>query len=284
MESKKLKELSSKHTGAHVSKITVVYPPSAHYPAYSEVNHSTTRVISDTQPSSNDSCSGKTPTYHGSPNTLTISSALAMIKLTSASTGDGAQQSFLLKLPFELRLTIYELALSPGSEETDNESIKFTVAQHKLRRNPRSGNHLNIYRVKDTGKNQLALLSTCNLIKDEVLHNITDKVVWRFESTDVLSCFVGTNREFLRPAAYTESRLKMLSSAKKVEVLIPEWGSWNDAPVLLTRIGAQLKQPLSLQFIDQLDKGVESRGLVAAEDCWKEIVAKFEVDSVVQLD
>jgi len=76
----------------------------------------------------------------------------------------------------------------------------------------------------------------------------------------------------------------MLSSAKKVEFLIPEWGSWNEVPVLLARIGAQLKQSLSLNFIDQLDKGVESRGLVAAEDCWKEIVAKLEEDSVVQLD
>lgn len=73
----------------------------------------------------------------------------------------------------------------------------------------------------------------------------------------------------------------MLSSAKKVEVVIPEWGFWNDAPVLLTRIGAQLKQPLSLKFIDKLDKGVESRGLVAVEDCWKEIVAKPEDESVV---
>jgi len=129
------------------------------------------------------------------------------------------------------------------------------------------------------------------------LHNITPKVVWHFESADVLSCFVGADREPRHPTAYTESRLNMLSSAKKVEVLIPEWGSWNDAPVLLTRIGswndapvlltrigAQLKRPLFLQFIDQLDKGVESRGLVTAEDCWKEIVAKFEDDSVVQLD
>ncbi|KAH0285146.1 hypothetical protein KCU62_g7785, partial [Aureobasidium sp. EXF-3399] len=30
MKSKKLKELGSKHTGARVFKITVVYPPSAH--------------------------------------------------------------------------------------------------------------------------------------------------------------------------------------------------------------------------------------------------------------
>ena len=157
------------------------------------------------------------------------------------------------------------------------------MAQYKSRRNPHFGNRRNIYKVNDTGKNHLALISTCTQIKDEVLHNITNKVVWHFESTDVLSCIVSANREFRRPAAYAESRLKMLSSAKKVGVLIPEWDSWNDAPVLLTRIGAQLKQPLSLQFIDQLDKGVESRGLVTAEDCWKEIGAGFEDGSTVQL-
>lgn len=238
MKSKKLKELSSKHPGAHVFKITVVYPPCAHYPAYPQVNHSDTCVISDTQPSSNDSCSGKAPTYHVSPNILTMSSALAMTKPTSNCTGDSTQQSFLLKLPFELRMTIFKLALSTGSEKHDNESIKFTMAQHKSRRNPHFGNRLNIYKVNGTVENHLTLISTCTQIKDELLHNITDKVVWRFESTDVLSCFIGTNRKFRCPTAYTESRLEMLSSAKKVEVLIPEWGSWNDAPVLLTRIGA----------------------------------------------
>jgi len=71
-----------------------------------------------------------------------------MTKLTSACTGDGAQQSSLLKLQFELRLTIYELALSPGLEETDNESIKFTVARHKSRRSPLSGNSNNSHKVK----------------------------------------------------------------------------------------------------------------------------------------
>ena len=204
-------------------------------------------------------------------NTLTASSDLV-------SNQHGAQQSALLKLPFELRIAIYKLALITESGENVNKSITFTVS----RRAPHSNNRLNIYKVNSTSKEHLALIKTCAQIKDELVHNITKKIVWHFESTDVLTCFLGVNREFSRPTAYTETRLKMLIGAQGVEVLIPKWGSWDDAPVQLRRIAAQLHRPLSLKCIDELEKGVKSRGLIAAEDCWKAVMEKFEDKSTVQ--
>lgn len=74
-------------------------------------------------------------------------------------------------------MAIYKLALSTDSKKHDNKSINFTVAQHKSRRNPHSGNRLNIYKVNDTVKNRLALILICAQIKVELLLNITNKVV-----------------------------------------------------------------------------------------------------------
>jgi hypothetical protein len=51
--------------------------------------------------------------------------------------------------------------------------------------------------------------------------------------------------------------------------MVPEWDLWDEAPVEPTRLVARLDLPLPLKFVDQVDKGVETRGLVAAEDCWK---------------
>lgn len=209
----KSKSFNSKHTGAHVFKTSCIYPPLTYHS-----NYRTTDMKPVSIPKSSDlSC-----------------------KLNSQAALDSHAYS-----SYHSRIAIYKLALSTGSEDHDSEPIKFTIAQNKSRRDPHSGDRLNIYKVNNTGKDHLALISTCTQMKDELLYNITNKIVGHFESADVLSCFVAANREFFRPAAYTESRLEMLSDAKKVETLIPEWGSWDEAFVQLARMGTQLHRPLA---------------------------------------
>jgi hypothetical protein len=197
-----------------------------------------------------------------------------MIKSTSSDDSACAQcPSLLNKLPLELRLNIYKLVLSADpedSEDANNNSIMLNVAQHKARRDPVRGNRHNVFKIRDIGNDYFALMITCAKVHQEVMQHITLKIVWRLESTDILSCFLGTNRLVYFPTTITESRIQLLSNSTRVEVVIPEWDLWDQAPVELTRLGVQLHVPLTLKFIDQIYKGVESRGLVAAEDCWSQ--------------
>jgi hypothetical protein len=149
------------------------------------------------------------------------------------------------------------------------------VAQHNSRRE--HGNRHNVYRLRDIGNDYFALMMTCAKFHQEVMQHISPKIVWRFESTDILSCLLGTNRQVYFPTTITKSRIQLLRNSTKVEVVIPEWDLWDQAPVELTRLGAQSHVPLTLKFIDQIYKGVESRGLVAAEDCWSQFAETNDV-------
>jgi hypothetical protein len=206
------------------------------------------------------------------PNILTIFSDLIMEQC--ASDGD-AQKQGLLKLPLELRLDIYKLVLSSKNEEgnnsdnNNNEPFTFTVAKHKTRREASRRKRMNVFKLSNVARDCLALSTTCTQLAEEIQLYVNKKITWYFESTDVLSCFLGTNRQFNLPDAITKSRTQLLAKSGRVVVVIPEWDLWDDAPAELTRLGEQLAVPLPLKFVDQIDKGVESRGLVAAEDCWK---------------
>jgi hypothetical protein len=186
-----------------------------------------------------------------------------------ASDGVAPMQS-LLKLPIELRLDIYQLVLSTiKAEEANKSPITFTVAQHKARREPCRRERLNIFKLEDNSKDHVSLCATCVTIRDEIQQHLTPKIAWCFDLADILSCFLGTKRLFDLPATTTETRIELLRKSNKVVIMIPEWDLWNEAPVELTRLGTKLAVSLSLEFVDQIDKGVESRGLVAAVDCWK---------------
>jgi hypothetical protein len=190
--------------------------------------------------------------------------------MEQCASDDVAPVQSLLKLPIELRLDIYQLVLSTTKAEEENKRpITFTVAQHKARREPYHRKRLNVYKLGETSKDYVTLCTTCVTIRDEIQQHLTPKIAWRFDSADILSCFLGTNRLFDLPATTTETRIELLRKSNKVVIMIPEWDLWNEAPVELTRLGEKLAVPLPLKFVDQIDKGVESRGLVAAEDCWK---------------
>jgi hypothetical protein len=188
---------------------------------------------------------------------------------------DDAQKQGLLKLPLELRLDIYKLVLSSKNEEgnnnddNNNEPFTFTVAKHKARREASRGKRMNVFKLSHVARDCLALSTTCTQLAEEVQLHVNKKITWCFESTDVLSCFPGTSRQFYLPDAITKSRTQLLAKSGRIVVVIPEWDLWDDAPAELTRLGENLAVPLPLKFVDQIDKGVESRGLVTAEDCWK---------------
>jgi hypothetical protein len=184
-----------------------------------------------------------------------------------------AQQQGLLKLPLELRLDIYKLVLSSKNEgdnnNDNNEHLTFTVAKHKARRESPRGKRMNVIKLRHIAKDYLALSTTCTQLAEEIQLHVNKKIAWYFESTDVLSCFLGTNSQFHLPSTWTKSRIQLLAKSTRVGVMVPEWDLWDEAPVEPTRLAARLDLPLPLKFVDQVDKGVETRGLVAAEDCWK---------------
>jgi hypothetical protein len=195
--------------------------------------------------------------------------------MEQCASDDVAPVQSLLKIPIELRLQIYQLVLSSKNEEGNNnddnndEPFTFTVAKHKARREASRGKRMNVFKLSHVARDCLALSTTCTQLAEEIQLHFNKKITWYFESTDVLSCFLGTNSQFYLPDAITKSRTQLLVKSGRVVVLIPEWDLWDDAPAELARLGAKLAVPLPLKFVDQIHKGVESRGLVAAEDCWK---------------
>jgi hypothetical protein len=172
-------------------------------------------------------------------------------------------------------LDIYKLVLSSKNEEGNNnddnndEPFTFTVAKHKARREASRGKRMNVFKLSHVARDCLALSTTCTQLAEEIQLHVNKKITWYFESTDVLSCFLGTSRQFYLIDAITKSRTQLLAKSGRIVVVIPEWDLWDDAPAELTRLGAKLAVPLPLEFVDQIDKGVESRALVAAEDCWR---------------
>jgi hypothetical protein len=195
--------------------------------------------------------------------------------MEQCASDNDAQKQGLLKLPLELRLDIYKLVLSSKNEEGNNnddnndEPSTFTVAKHKARREASRGKRMNVFKLSHVARDCLALSTTCTQLAEEIQLHVNKKITWYFESTDVLSCFLGTSRQFYLIDAITKSRTQLLAKSGRIVVVIPEWDLWDDAPAELTRLGAKLAVPLPLEFVDQIDKGVESRALVAAEDCWR---------------
>jgi hypothetical protein len=195
--------------------------------------------------------------------------------MEQCASDDVAPVQSLLKIPIELRLQIYQLVLSSKNEEGNNnddnndEPFTFTVAKHKARREASRGKRMNVFKLSHVARDCLALSTTCTQLAEEIQLHVNKKITWYFESTDVLSCFLGTSRQFYLIDAITKSRTQLLAKSGRIVVVIPEWDLWDDAPAELTRLGAKLAVPLPLEFVDQIDKGVESRALVAAEDCWR---------------
>jgi hypothetical protein len=209
-------------------------------------------------------------TRHRALNILKVSVDLIM---DQRSSDVDAQQQGLLKLPLELHLDIYKLVLfSKNEEDNDNDHnapFTFTVVKHKAHCESCRGKRRNVFKLSHVVRDCLALSTTCTQLAEEMQLHINENFTWYFESTDVLSCFLGTSLQFYLPDAITKSRTQLLAKSGRVVVVIPEWDLWGDAPAELTRLGEKLAVPLPMKFVDQIDKGVESRGLVAAEDCWK---------------